>query len=77
VDLTDHGRMVAGTSAGELPATAISNLSSERTVALLTEHSIPFPGVAVEWSAGELLDGGRGDRGEKVDKVAVGVAEQQ
>src|ERR1700691_6489469 len=28
-------------------------------------------------SAGELLDGGRGDRGEEVDEVAVRVAEQQ
>ena len=35
------------------------------------------PRAAAVWSAGELLDGGRGDRGEEVDEVAVGVAEQQ
>ena len=34
----------------------------------------PNPSV---WLAGELLDGGWGDRGEEVDEVAVGVAEQQ
>jgi serine/threonine protein kinase HipA of HipAB toxin-antitoxin module len=33
--------------------------------------------TAAVWSASELLDGGRGDRGEEVDEVAVGVAEQQ
>jgi hypothetical protein len=35
------------------------------------------PRAAAVWSAGELLDGGRGDRGEEVDEVAIGVAEQQ
>ena len=34
----------------------------------------PNPSV---WLAGELLDGGWGDRGEEVDEVAIGVAEQQ
>jgi len=32
---------------------------------------------AVLWSAGELLDGGRGDGREEVDEVAVGVTKQQ
>ncbi len=33
--------------------------------------------VAALSSGSELLDGGRGDRGEEVDEIAVGVTEQE